>query len=292
MDKRDFIKTFGALGLGGAVAHALTSQPKTESVGSYISKHQQDYEAILARGTLRAGYIVLPPEFQKDLATGQLSGIAHDIAQMAAEKLKLKIDWVEETSFATLSEGLGTRFDVLFFTLYRSTNFGRAVDFTKAFFFSGHSVYVRSNDSRFSSGNINTIDDSSITISTKDGDISGLLASQRFPKARQLSLSASAEHSQMLQDVMTKKADVALVNTIAADKFLAAYPGQLKNITADEPLAVHGHAFVVAKGQNFLRELLDLALEELAQSGAIDKILKQYEPFAGAYLRPAAPYAV
>lgn len=289
MDKRDFIKTLGAIGLGGAAVHALSGNVSGETVTSYISKHQEDYEKILQRGTLRAGYIVLPPEFQKDLVTGKLSGIAHDIAEMAAAKLKLTIEWVEETGFATLSEGLGTRFDVLFFTLYRSTAFARAVDFTQAFFYSGHSAYVRADDARFTNG-ISTLDNSSVIISTKDGDISGLLASQRFPAARQLALPASAEHSQMLQDVISRKADVALVNTIAADKFLESYPGKLKNISKDEPLAVHGHAFVVAKGQAFLRELLDLALEELTQSGAIDATLSKYEPFNGAYLRNAAPY--
>lgn len=289
MDKRAFIKTLGVLGLGGAVAHSFAGGQPGETVSSYISKHQQDYQAVLDKGVIRAGYIVLPPEFQKDAVTGKLSGIAHDIATMVADKLKLKIDWVEETGFATMSEGLGTRFDALFFTLYRSTTFGRAVDFTQPFFYSGHSAYVRADDMRFS-GSVDAVDDASVTISTKDGDISGVLASQRFPKARQLALPASAEHSQMLQDVITKKADVALVNTIAADKFLEAQPGRLKNITSDEPLAVHGHAFVVAKGQVFLRELFDLALEELAQSGAVDVVLKQYEPFAGAYLRPATGY--
>lgn len=290
MDKRDFIKALGAIGLGGAVAHAALGGQSNSTVASYISQHQQDYEAILQRGSIRAGYIVLPPEFQKDPATGQLSGIAHDIAQMVADKLKLTIEWVEETSFATLSQGLGVRFDALFFTLYRSTAFGRAVDFTQAFFYSGHSAYARADDARFSS--VEGINSADVTISTKDGDISGLLASQRFPKAKQLSLPSSAEHSQMLHDVITGKADVALINTIAADKFLTLHPGKLRNITADEPLAVHGHAFVVAKGQSFLRELFDLALEELSQSGAIDVVLKQYEPFAGAYLRNASPFKV
>lgn len=288
MDKRAFIKTLGAMGLGGAIVHAAGSSGGAESVSSYISKHQQDYEQILQRGTIRAGYIVLPPEFEKDMVTGKLSGIAHDIAQMVADKLKLKIEWVEETGFASLSEGLGTRFDVLFFTLYRSTAFARAVDFTQSFFYSGHSAYVKADNTRLSS--IDAMNNADITISTKDGDISGLLASQRFPLAKQLSLPASAEHSQMLQDVITGKADVALVNTIAADKFLESYPGKLKNISKDDPVAVHGHAFVVAKGQAFLRELLDLALEELGQSGAIDATLAQYEPFGGAYLRTAAPY--
>lgn len=289
MDKRDFIKTLGALGLGGAVAHAFAGSTGTETVSSYISKHQQDYQAILDKGVIRAGYIVLPPEFQKDATTGKLSGIAFDIATMVAEKLNLRIDWVEETSFATMSEGLGRRFDALFFTLYRSTSFGRAVDFTQAFFYSGHSAYARIDDTRFDHS-VEAINDPGITISTKDGDIASILASQRFPKARQLALPASAEHSQMLQDVITGKADIAMVNTIAADKFLAAQPGRLKNITAKEPLAVHGHAFVVAKGQLFLRELLDLALEELAHSGAIARILAAYEPYPDAYLRAAAPY--
>lgn len=291
MDKRDFIKTLGALGLGGAVASAFSSTPSDETVSGYINKHQQDYQDVLDKGVVRAGYIVLPPEFQKDAVTGKLSGIAHDVAMMVADKLKLKIDWVEETSFATMTEGLGTRFDALFFTLYRSTTFGRAVDYTQPFFYSGHSAYVRTDDNRFTNG-VEAINDPSITVSTMDGDISPVLVSQRFPKARQLSLPASAAHSQMLQDVITGKADVALVNTIAADKFLAAQPGRLKNITATEPLAVHGHAFVVAKGQTFLRELFDLALEELAQSGAITKVLADYEPYPGAYLRAAAPYAV
>lgn len=292
MDKRAFIKTIGLLGLGGAIASTVAqNNSQDNNVSGYLAKHQQDYEAILKRGSIKAGYIILPPEFQKDPATGILSGIAHDIAMLVAATLSLKIEWVEETSFATLSEGLGHRFDALFFTLYRSTAFARAADFTQAFFYSGHSAYVRADDARFTNA-VERLDSEDIVISTKDGDISGLLASQRFPRARQISLPSHAEHSQMLLDVLAHKADAALVNTIAADKFLQQHPQQLKNLTADEPLAVHGHAFVVAKGQYFLRELFDIALAELAQSGAIDAVLSRYEPFAGAYLRAAAPYSI
>ena len=290
MDKRDFIKSIGMLGLAGAVAHSVAENTvPAGALDDYISKNQKAFDEILTKGKIRAAYIILPPEFDKNPVTGTLTGIAHDIAEAAAKKLNLMIDWTEETSFATMHEGLGTRFDALFFTLYRNANFGRVVDYTRAFFFSSTSIYVRANDTRFDA-DINAINSPAITISTKDGDMSPVLAAQRFPNAKQLSLPNSAEHSQMLQDVIQKKADVAMVNTIAADKFLEQSPGSLKNITAQEPLAVFGHAFVVAKGQTLLRDLLDLALEELQHSGAIDQILKAYEPFPNAYRRVASPY--
>jgi ABC-type amino acid transport substrate-binding protein len=290
MDKREFLRVLGAAGMAAPAAFAANKLAETDMPNQLGGVTNLDeLKKVLDRGALRAAFIVAPPEMIRDVNTGQLSGISHDLAEKLCQKIGLKVQWQEEVNFANANEGLGTRYDAICFTLYRVASRARVADYAQPVFYSGTGTYCRVGDERFSQ-NIAAINDSAITIATLDGDMASVFARERFPKAKTLALPQGTDISQMLMNVATGKADVTFANSIFGYNFMQNNAGKLQNIMAKKPLAVFGHSFVMPKG-SALKELFDVGFSELLDGGVIDDILKKYEPFPNAYLRVAPPYA-
>ena len=291
MDKREFLKLLGAAALGGAATHVAGKLDAPESAPSPKTPDGLDsLKRVLESGVLRAAYILVPPEMAKDQNTGNLSGICYDLTEKLAQKIDIKVDWVEEVGFGNFHEGLNNRYDALCFTFYRYARPARVVDFTQPLFYSAIGVYVRPGDTRFTN-NLKAIDDPAITIATIDGEMSSVFAVDRFPRARVLSLPQNSSLGDLLLNVTSGKADVTFVNATVGHKFMANNPGKLVNISKEKPIAIFSHGFVVVKGDTGLRDLFDIGFSELLDSGVIEDILRAHEPFPGAYLRVTPPYA-
>jgi ABC-type amino acid transport substrate-binding protein len=287
MNKREFLKTITVAAAGGILGAEVNHSPNINAPSVITPSRAKD---ILARGVIRAGYIVLPPEMQRDPNTGKMSGIAYDLTEALAKKLHLKVEWVEELNFASMHEGLALgRFDMICFTLYRRANLGRVISFSRPLFYSGNGVYVRAEDQRFGQ-DLSIINDPAYVIAAMDGEITADLAGEHFPLARSLNLPAGSDIAQLLLQVTTRKADVALVNNTIAQLFMRQHPGQLRNLAANQPLAVYAHGFGLPLAETELQQMVDLAFDQMLENGQLDRILGQYEPTPGSYLRLATPY--
>ncbi|MCB9988074.1 MAG: transporter substrate-binding domain-containing protein [Rhodospirillales bacterium] len=251
---------------------------------------ESTYERVMRTGTIRCGYILLPPEMIKDVNTGEFSGLSYDIMTEIGRRLDLKIDWAEEVNFQTLAEGLKTgRYDAVCFSLYRYTQQAKFVNYTTPLFFSETGVFVRADDTRFDDYTAK-INDPATKISVIDGEMSQFIAAEEFPEAQTLSMPQLTDLSQMLVNVETKKADVAFINLLVADHYLKNNPGKLKNLAAYDPIRVFSHGFVYPKGEYDLGKMLDVAIEEMHDHGFIDKVLNKYDPEGRTYLRLQRPY--
>ena len=289
MQKREFLKTLGVAALGGAAASIV--QAKDESRHQAIPAKPNALERIFSRGSIRAAYVVLPPEMEKDPNTGKLSGIAYELTEALGRRLNLKIEWVEEVSFATMHEGLNLgRFDMICFTLYRRANLGRVMNFTKPLFYSGNGIFVRKGEAAHYK-NLNRINSEDVRIGYLDGEVSYELAREYFPNAKTLSLPMGGDLAQLLMNVILGKTDVALVNQAAASLFIAKHPNLLVNLAAERPLAVYSHGFGLPKEQNDLEYLINLGLDELIENGLVANVLAQHEPLPNSYLRLQSPYS-
>jgi len=250
------------------------------------------YDRVIRTGTLRCGYIILPPETVKDVNTGKLSGIAFDITEEVAKRLGVKVDWVEEVNFSTMTEGLNSnRFDAVCFSLYRYSIGAKYADFSTPLFYSKTGIYVREDDHRFDK-DFSLINNKDVTIATVDGEMSHYIAQDDFPNAQTFSMPQSTDLSQMMVSVETKKADVTFLNGIVAKGYLDANPGKIRDISGDTPLRVYSHGLMFAKGQYDLVKTIDLILAEMHDHGAIEKILNRYDPSGKTYLRVSKPYEV
>lgn len=253
-------------------------------------KAQNTYERVMKSGKIRCGYIVWPPEFIKDVNTGEYSGLSYDLVTEAAKRLNLEVEWTAEVNFQTMTAGLdANHYDMLCFSLYRYTQQAKRLDFTTPLFYSGTGIYVRTDDNRFDN-DLSAINSPDITLSTMDGEMSQFIAQDDFPNAKTVSLPQLADYSQLLMNVKTKKADVAFVNELVADNFMRSNPGVLKNIAKASPIRVFSHGFAFSKGEYDFGRMMDITLEEMQDHGIVDKILDKYDSDEKVYLRVAKPY--
>ena len=265
----------------------------TFGITSVVAANAEEsaYERVMRTKTLRCGYILgVAPEMMKDANTGKLSGISYDLIEEIGKRLDLKIDWSEEVGFGTMTAGLKAgRYDAVCFTLYRDTRRAPVGDFTVPLFYNAQGMFVRTDDTRFDKDK-SLADKPAITIATVDGEMSQYIAAQDFPNAQTLSLPQSTDLAQMLENVATRKADVAFVNTLVALGYMKSNPGKLKEIHADSPIRVFSHGFLFDKGQYDLVKTIDITLEEMLDQGFVDKVLTKYDPQSKAYMRLKKPY--
>lgn len=245
---------------------------------------------VLNKGEIRVGYVVYPPGMIKDPNTGELSGIFHDALEEVGGNLGLKINWVEEVGWGTMIEGIKTgRYDMIGSAVWPTATRAENVDFTVPLNYGVEGVYVRSDDNRFD--DLKSINDSSITLATIDGEISSFIAKETFPQAKTTSLPQDSQISQVLLNVITRKADVAFVEPAVAEEFLANNPNTIKNIARANPIRAYGNTWVVPKNEEGFKNMLNVAIEELQNNGRMDELTEKYSKYPGSFYPVAKPYS-
>ncbi len=248
------------------------------------------YQRVRKTSVLRCGYGVLAPYFTKDAATGAFGGIWHDYTEAVADHLGVKVVWAEEVGLGDVSAALDARkIDVYCGGLWTAGKRVQAVDFLKAPYYEPMFAYVRTDDHRFDA-DIDLINDPSVHVSTIDGEGSGLLAAEKFPKATMVSLPQLSNYADMFKQVVTKKADVVLSAPSGAAAFIKNNPESLRAILT-QPIKVFPVALAVRYGDNELRDMLNQAQEDVILGGTLDKIMGKYEETKEEFWKVARPYA-
>jgi polar amino acid transport system substrate-binding protein len=248
------------------------------------------YLRVRDTGTIRCGYLVTHPFLFKDPNPGALSGIAHDAIEKMAANMSLKVEWTEEVGFSTLLEGLSTRrFDVLCSAIWATTSRGLAADFLKPLSYAGVHAWVRPGDVRFKNG-LEGVDWKNIRISTIDGHISDILARAKYPEAQRISLPDMTMISENFMAVAQGKADITFEQNYVALEYLSHNPGAVISVTKEKPIKVFPTNFLIPKGEEKLKSMLNTAQDELTNSGVIGALIDQYETYPGSFYRVAKPY--
>lgn len=240
-------------------------------------KSETAFDRVVRTGTIRCGYFLFPPLAMKDPNTNDLTGITVDIFNRLGKNLNLKVEWTEEVDFAGLIPGLQTgRYDAICTPMWPTAARAREVEFITPQFFAALGVWVRADDDRFTN-NIPALNDESITISGIDGQIEQTIHDDQFPKAKMVSLPGGTNFSESLLNVAAKKADVTFVDRAAGALFAEKHPGKLKDI-ADSPLRVFPFSIAVMGGETRLKNMMDIAIDELHNTGYIQRKLDEYDP--------------
>lgn len=251
-------------------------------------RHEQTDGDVLSRiesdRTIRAAYFVGAPLFMVDPVTHQKTGIFHDALEALAARLGWHVAWTEEVGYGQMIEGLAAhRYDIVGSGVWITPERAAAADFSNPLFFDTVDAYVRPDDHRFGD-DLSVLNAPDFTLSVMDGEIGARIATQDFPLAHQLSLPQQADFTQLIQNVLTKKADIVFLSRGAALDFLSKNPGLLRK-ASQRPLRVFSNALMLAKKQPSLRAMLNAALAEMQQKGEMDKILRRYEPYPETYMR-------
>jgi polar amino acid transport system substrate-binding protein len=249
-----------------------------------------NFRDVVAVKEIRCGYVVAPPHVSKNPNDGKISGIIPDVIEGAAKNLGYKVKWVEEVGWGTMVEGLkADRYDAVCTAVWPSAVRAQFTEFSAPLYYSGVGVFVRDNDHRFDS-NLQKINVPAVKIATTDGEISQIIANQDFQSAARVESPQMSDISQLLMNVEQNKADVAFVEESTAAQYMAAHPGKLRNLVQNNPLRVYANTIMFAKGNVALKNLFDVAVSELQNSGEINAILKRDGGGSKLFYPVARPY--
>jgi len=248
------------------------------------------YDRVIKSGTIRCGYLLYPPYCMEDPNTGKLTGIFVEVMEMVGKRLGLKVIWSDEVGYESLFEGLrSNRFDIFAGGLWPNADRAKVADFSIPIFYSAFKAYGRTSENRFQ-GNLQAINSPKITIAVLDGAMEDLIAKSDFPRAKRLSLPQLCPFSQNLLNIITKKADVTFAEPGIVSLFLKSNPNTLKELAPNKPLRIFGNTYVFKIGEMTFKNMINTVLEELINSGEIEKLIRKYELCPGAFYRVAAPY--
>ena len=245
------------------------------------------YDRVLKTGTLRASFLTYPPACMKDTKTGNMSGIFADVLQKACDNLGLKLEWTEEVGWASQIEGLESdRYDIVGSPVWANPNRGKLTTMSIPVYFSGIGVFVRANDDSFTA-NLDLINKPNVRIGTIDGESADLIARTDFPEARRVSSAQTTDISQKLLDLASNKCDVVFTEPYYAYEYLKNNPGTIKNIAESNPIRLFGNCYMFKKNEFQLQQMLNVAIQDLINSGYVDKVISQYEPAPRLFYRSA-----
>ncbi len=279
--------------LSAVVAFVVSSATLSfsEKQENLVEEKQSTLDKIVQNNTIRAGYLLYPPYFMKDSETGEFSGIFYDITEILAKKANLKVDWVEEVGYGEIFTALSSeRFDVFAGGLWAGVQRSKAGLFTLPVLYSPVYAWGREDEERFIS--LEDINRPDIAVAGIDGDMSSIVANADYPKTKKVFLPQMLPYVHAYMHVRDNKADVVFSEASLVLDFNENNKNGLKNLFPEQPVRVFGNSFVVATGEMELKEFLDSGVQELLQSGVVDKIYKKYERFEGAFLPVIKPYEV
>ncbi|GAB5398971.1 MAG: hypothetical protein Aureis2KO_05560 [Aureisphaera sp.] len=249
------------------------------------------YERVIQQDKIQAAFINYPPACMKDTETGEMSGIFVEVLEKACENLGLELEWTEEVGWASQIEGLdANRYDIVGSPVWANVVRGTKTTMSSPVYYSGIGMYVRADDNRFDNdwSKINSPD---VKVGIIDGETSSVIAAQDFPNAQKYSSVQLTDISQKFLDLESKKCDVVFAEPYYAYEYDKNNPGTIKNIAAESPIRLFGNCYMFRKDEFQMKHMLDVAIQDLINSGFVEKTIAKYEPAPNLFYRVAKPYA-
>jgi polar amino acid transport system substrate-binding protein len=261
------------------------------SSGSVQRHGQQSLrDRVIESGKIRCGYLAYLPGCIKDPNSGKLSGVGVEAMELVGKKLGLQVEWTEEVGWGTMMEGLRTgRYDIVVTPVWTNANRAKLISFSKPLYYSPVFIFAGKGDRRFKN-HWEQINDPKVIISTIDGTTGELIARADFPKAKRFSMPETSDISQNLLNVATGKADVTFAEATNADRFMRNNPEKIENINPTKPIRLFAACWMFRRDEFEFKSMLDTVLDEVIDSGAMDKIISRYEKAPHEVYRVALPY--
>lgn len=233
------------------------------------------YERVMRTGELRCGYFTWPPFLAKDPNSGAITGLSAEYIEKIGDILDLKIVWAEEVGVGDYIAGLNAnRFDLMCMTLWPDAGRLRNSLMSRPIFYSGVYAIVRKDDHRFDQG-FEKLNDSSVTISVIDGDITQTIAEKKFPKAKRFEHSQMSDLSAHTQSVVTGKTDAIFIDYGSFLDYEKSNPDTLRILKDLGPVQIFPEMLAVKNGEIELKMLLDNVIDTISADDFVFEALKQ-----------------
>lgn len=256
---------------------------------AFAAEKESTFERVNRTGVLRCGYITWQPFVMKDPNSGKLSGLSYDVYEAIGKNLGLKVEWVTEVLVGQQAETLNSgKIDAVCGDWPLNSVSAKFVDYMQGFAYMPIYLYQKKGGKKFTS--LEQVNNTDVSISAMDGDISLLIADKKFPKAKKVQVPSFADPTQINLSVATGKADLASNDPFSIGYFNAANENVLVPVLNDKPLVTLKTSGSVKKGETDLRQLLNEGIELLITSGEVGEILDKYDPEHKMMKRPAQPW--
>ncbi len=232
------------------------------------------YSRVMQSGILRAAFIEYPPVITQ--TDNQFSGIFCDIICGFAEKHELKIEWVEETGYGVVIEGLiEGRFDIFCSATWPTPERHKKAALSRPVYYSDVGVWVRT-DGPFADADWITLNDPEYRIAITEGDISHEICLTDFVFSKWVRAPQLGKVKTLLELVADNRADGTIAERMTYEAYAKQLSNPLTNIAQDKPIRRYPNSFLVGKNQNDFLDLLNKYLEDIADTGEGERIVRQY----------------
>lgn len=263
---------------------------------TYAKMHDQEisaggplhdtYSRIMQSGILRAAFVEYPPVIHRE--GSEFSGIFFEIIKGFAQKLDLKIEWVEETGYGVVIEGLREgRFDIFCSATWPTPERHKKAALSRPIYYSDVGVWVRA-DSPLAAEDWIALNDPQYSIAVTEGDITHEICLTDFVFAKWVRTPQLGGVKALLDFVADGRAHATMVERMTYQAYAANLSHPLVNIAQDMPIRRYPNCFLVGNNQDDFLEILDCYLVEMAETGEIERIIEQYaggRENSGIYLR-------
>jgi ABC-type amino acid transport substrate-binding protein len=230
------------------------------------------YDRVMRTGVIRCGYVHWEPALRIDPNTHKISGPFHDLAEEIGRRLSLKIEWTEETGWATAIEGLvAGRYDAVCSAFFPTPARGRRVGFSQAAFFSPIYLWTKPGSPLIGKDR-DALNAPGVTFAYMDGTALGQITERDFPQAKKVTYPENMPFSDLIAGVENGKGDVAMIAAENVGEYLKTHPGSLVRVS-DTPLAAFPDVMLLPMDDARLKSMVDTTIRDILYDGTIQQIL-------------------
>lgn len=252
------------------------SKPLKEGPEDNTRKVPGLLQRIERTGELHAGYGVYPPYTKENPNTQEVTGFSIDIINQIARELKCNVVW-HRLNWNTMSADLKRgEYDVIADPIFQTIPRAREFAFTQpyAYFADGIAV-VRKEENRFDS--FRSLDQKGIKIAVGQGWASETLVRSSFTKATIVPVQTASDLLQVFNEVVTRRADVAVADAADAQRFVQEHANEVKALFMNNPPAFMPAGFALRPDDQEGAEFLSVCLRNMKATGVLDALARHYE---------------
>ncbi|MBI4239884.1 tRNA-dependent cyclodipeptide synthase [Candidatus Uhrbacteria bacterium] len=222
---------------------------------------------------LRVGFTNYVPALMYDRDYDNFAGIFYEIIIVIAKKHGWRVRWTEEIGYGVIIDGLNSeRFDLFGSPVWPTPERKPKAYFSSLPYKSPAFTWIRSDYGKKENEIRN---DPSIRVAVKENDISDSIANADFPRNRKVYVPQLADTIELLKFVAENRADFTFVEPFTAQHFnkISRAPVIL---ASEKPIRIYENTFIMKRGEQRLRKLLDAELALLHKQGVIRELVKKY----------------
>lgn len=229
------------------------------------------YTRILKTGMVRAAYIDYPPIIQKN-AHG-FSGIFYDIIRGFSETHGWSIEWVEETGYGDVTQGLAEgRFDIFCAATWPTIDRHCNAFLSHPIYYSDVGIWVRE-DSELIGQDYLELDHPDHSIAITENDITHQICLTDFTRSKWVRAPQMGRVRALLELVANKKATATMVENITYQAYAENLSCRLVNLAVNKPIRRFANCFLLGKNQSDFKDLLDDYIVDLIQTGQVHTLM-------------------